>query len=279
MPSSLVLIGVLLLGGSPGVQSDCKQVAPVPLDGKWARSPQQTQAVVLIHGFYYHLTDKSVAKPGYRPWQGADAPLVKELAKNADVYSFAYGQNATIDAIAKDSKLGDDIAQLRKLGYKDIVLIGHSAGGLIARHFVEDNPDSGVTKVLQVCAPNGGSPLAGSAGLPKSQKIFVECLTEECRKQCMKDREKKLVPAKVQFVCVIARSEAGSKTDGVVPCVNQWTADLQTQGIPAICVVCGHREAVRDAKIAETLASVLRDKNERWSAERVEKARKDILGK
>src|SRR5438034_10710821 len=106
MPSSILLCSLLLVGGAPSVHSICQQAAPVPVDGKWARSPKQTQAVVLIHGFYYRFTDRSVAKPDLRPWQSADGPLVKELAKNADVFVFAYGQNASLDTIVKESKLG-----------------------------------------------------------------------------------------------------------------------------------------------------------------------------
>jgi hypothetical protein len=46
-----------------------------------------------------------------------------------------------------------------------------------------------------------------------------------------------------------------------------------------VCVVCGHREVVRDAKLAETLAGLVRDKQERWPAERLAKAKKEIFGK
>jgi pimeloyl-ACP methyl ester carboxylesterase len=279
MLSSLTLVCALLVGG-PAVESICQSATAqpiVPLDGKWTRKPDQTQAVVLIHGFHIHLTDKNVPKPALRPWQHYDSPLVKELAKTSDVFVFAYGQNGSIDTIVKESKLRDNIALLRKLGYKDIILVGHSAGGLIARHFVEDNPDSGVTKVVQVCAPNGGTPLAG-ARVPKSQRVFVECLTEASRKQCMKDRENKLVPPKVQFICIVAKSEAKAATDGIVPCVCQWTADLQKQGIPAYGFVSGHREMVHSAKYAEALANLIRDKHDRWNAERVEKAKKELFG-
>ena len=79
-------------------------------------------------------------------WQKADSPLVKELARNADVFAFAYGQNP-LDTILRHSKLGENIAAIRKLGYSEVILVGHSAGGLIARQFVEDNSQAGVTKV------------------------------------------------------------------------------------------------------------------------------------
>src|ERR1035438_4804334 len=156
MLCTLTLFCTLALAGAPALESTCQQVAPAPVDGKWVRSPMQKRAVVLIHGYYFHFKDKNVPKAQPRPWQAADSSLVKELAKSSDVFVFAYGQNASVDTIVKQSKLSESVAQLRKLGYREIVLVGHSAGGLIARHFVEDHPDSGVTRVVQVCAPNAG---------------------------------------------------------------------------------------------------------------------------
>jgi pimeloyl-ACP methyl ester carboxylesterase len=278
MTFSLTLFCTLTLAGSPAVESTCHQVAPLSTGAKWTRSADQTQAIVLIHGFYLHFKDKSVPKAALRPWQHADSALVKELGKSADVFVFAYGQNAPVDIIVKNSQLRDNIAQLRKLGYKEIVLVGHSAGGLIARHFVEDHPDAGVTKVVQVCAPNAGSPLATLQGL-KSQQPFLRCLSEDGRKECLKDRATKLIPDKIQFVCVVARSDGDSVTDGVVPCLSQWTADLQKQCVPVVGVICGHRDVVRDGKMAKTLADVIREPHPRWTAERVEKAKKEIFAK
>src|SRR5207247_1995436 len=122
------------------------------------------------------------------------------------------------------------------------------------------------------------SPLA-DVRVAKSQKVFVECLTEECRQKCLKERANKLIPKNIQFICVISRTDEKSTTDGVVPCLCQWTADLHKQGIPAILVTGGHRDTVRDAKLAVTLARLVHDNQERWSADRVEQAKKDIFGK
>ena len=98
MLSSLTLFCTLTFGG-PVVESTCQQVAPVPIDAKWTRSADQTQAIVLIHGFYFHFKDKNVTKAVPRPWQHTDSPLVKELGKSADVFVFAYGQNASVEGI------------------------------------------------------------------------------------------------------------------------------------------------------------------------------------
>lgn len=276
MLSAFTLACTLAVGGGPAVESFCQQAFTGPAD-KWTRTPKQTQAVVLLHGFHYHFLDKNVPKAELRPWQKANSPIIKELSKNADVYVFAYGQNAPLDTIVKESKLSPTVAELRKMGYTDVVLMGHSAGGLIARHFVEDNPKAGVTKVVQICAPNGGSPLA-TLTAPKSQKIFMECLSIDHRKKCMEDRAEKKIPENVQFLCIIAR-EKNKDTDGVVPCLHQWTADLQKQGIPALSVIGGHREVVREPKLIDALSAAMRDKHERWPAARVEQARKEIFGK
>lgn len=276
MLSKLTLTCALALGGNGSVESICLQAAPA--NEKWTRSPNRTQAVLLIHGFHYHLTNASVPKAEFRPWQKNDSPLVKELGKTSDVYTFAYGQNVPLDTIVKDSRLRHYVADLKKLGYSDIALVGHSAGGLIARHFIEDHPDCGVTKVIQVAAPNGGSPLAGVAG-PKSQKPFLECLTTAHRQKCLEARAEKKIPVNVEFICVVAKQTKTATTDSIVPCNCQWTPDLHKQGIPAICVIGNHREVVREAKLAETLATLVREKQPRWSIAEIDKAKKEIFGK
>jgi len=273
---TVALLLTLAFPGPPAVESICLQIAPA--NAVWTRSANRTQAILLIHGYHYHFSSKNVPKAELRPWQKAESPFVKELGKTADVFSFGYGQNVELETIVKESKLASTIASLRKLGYTDIILIGHSAGGLIARQFVEDNPDAGVTRVVQVCAPNGGSPLAGGIGT-KSQAAFLDCLSVDGRKKCLEMRAEKRIPEKVQFVCVIARTEKTTDSDGVVPCKSQWTPDLQKQGIPAVGVIGSHREVVHEARVAETLVGLLREKQTRWSPERIDQAKKEFLTK
>jgi pimeloyl-ACP methyl ester carboxylesterase len=273
----LALAGVLLAPAAPKVESKFEQVAPAP-GGEPARTPGRARAVVLIHGYRLHLRDGSVSRPELRPWQRPGSALVKELADDADVFAFAYGQNVCLTDVIERSRLAEKVALLRKLGYREIVLLGHSAGGLVARQFVEDHPTAGVTKVVQVCSPNGGC-FSATLTVPHSQEAFVRCLTVKGREQCLKERAGVKVPEGVQFVCFVGQGVGNVGGDGVVSCRCQWPADLQKQGIPAVARTVGHREAVRSPTSAHALAELVRKDQPRWRPERVQKARKEILGK
>jgi pimeloyl-ACP methyl ester carboxylesterase len=259
MLTTLSLLCALLAPDAPTVKSLSEQVAPRPADGRWVRRPDQKRAVVLIHGFHFHLREESVRKAELRPWQLPNSTLVKELARDADVFAFAYGQNASLKTIAAQPALG------------------HSAGGLIARQFVEDHPDAGVTKVIQVCSPNEGSPLA-DVQVAEAQRAFLESLTAAARRRSLKERADVHIPKGVQFVCVVATRDRTRTTDGVVPCASQWSADLRDQGVPARLLTASHREAVRGSPGAKLVAKLVQEEQPRWKPEQVRAALKEILG-
>src|SRR4051812_34418268 len=119
MLPSLSLLCVLTLLTAPPVESKFEQVAPETVAGHVRRSPDQTRAVVLIHGFHF-CSAPGVPRAEFRPWQKPEAPLVRELAREADVFAFAYGQDAPLSKIAERSRLAEDIARLREAGYRDI---------------------------------------------------------------------------------------------------------------------------------------------------------------
>jgi pimeloyl-ACP methyl ester carboxylesterase len=276
MWTSLPLLCALLLPETPAVESSFAQIAPVPPGGRPTRSPGQTRAVVLIHGFTIHLGERAVPRAILHGWQRPQSLLVRELAEDADVFAFAYGQNVSLEDVVKKGGLGGAVRQLRQLGYRDLVLVGHSAGGLIARQFVEDHPEAGVTKVVQVCSPNGGSP-AAAAGVARSQRVFLDCLTIDGRQRCLKARADIAIPPGVQFVCVVGTGDDTGGGDGVVSCPCQWTADLQRQGIPAVALPVAHYEAMRTLRGAEGLAEVVRRDQFRWCPDRVREARVEVL--
>jgi len=239
------------------------------------------RAVVLINGFSPHpFSSEAAAKPESAGWQSADGTLGAALAPHADLFAFRYSQNAPVDEIPRAKNKGgmtlaDFVAQLKGSGYKEIVLVGFSAGGVLARLFVEDHPDAGVTKVIQVCPPNAGSGW-GSAGFAvrETQEPFVTSLSKEVRQKATETRAKK-IPESAEFVVVVGNG--GGTGDSVVTCESQWPRDLQAQGIPAEGVSVLHFQAMRTTKAAAKIAELVSTRQPRWTEEQVAKARAQLL--
>jgi pimeloyl-ACP methyl ester carboxylesterase len=278
MTAGPVLLWACLAVGAEPVEVQFVQVAPQERPaGEWRRSPGERRAVVLIQGLMPHPFNKdNVARPTLRDWQKPGSPLVKRLAADADVYAFAYGQTVAVDEIAGHPALWGGTLRLREMGYREVVAVGYSAGGVIARRLVEDYPDAGVTKVVQVCAPNAGSGWAKLSAVRKSQKPFLESLTKEERRRELRSRLDVSIPDGVEFVCVVG---TGAWTgDGVVSSRSQWSPDLQAQGIPAVAVPTDHLSMVRSAAGDEAIAELVRTPQPRWSPARVAAVRKALLG-
>jgi pimeloyl-ACP methyl ester carboxylesterase len=212
-------------------------------------------------------------------WEEPSSPLVRRLAQDSDVYAFSYGQNVPVDDVAAAPELASGVRRLRAMGYEQVVLIGYSAGGVVARQFVEDEPDGGgVTKVIQVCAPNGGSSWGKlSAAVSKSQGVFLQSLTKEARQVAVTNRAGKEIPPAVEFVCLVG--SLGVIGDGLVRCDCQWTRDLQQQGVPAVVVFTQHTGAMVSPVLAIRVAELVRDPQPRWDAFQVEAARRKLFGK
>jgi pimeloyl-ACP methyl ester carboxylesterase len=283
------------------LQTESAQVAPAYREaGQFRRSADRHRAVVLIHGFKPHpFSDKEVFKAECHSWQRTGCELVTALGRHADVYRFAYGQNATVSQIAKSEGLADLVRWLKALEYREIVLVGHSTGGIVAREFVEDNPQAGVTKVVQVCAPNAGTAIArANFGVRKSQEVLLESLTREAREKALRERADRTIPAHIEFVCVVCQltvdvefkeavrvgrlefelnGSAGINGDGVVATNSQWSEDLQKQGIPAVVLPVWHNAVMRCPSGVEKIAELVREKQPRWSAEKVAEQKPVIL--
>jgi pimeloyl-ACP methyl ester carboxylesterase len=278
---------LLFLAAANPLETQFAQVGPVPADGKtFTRTAGQKRAVVLIHGFKPHpFSNGNAQKADWHSWQKADSGMVKSLAKDSDVYAFAYSQNDAVEKIAALPDLKENIDRLKQLGYEQVVLVGHSAGGVVARLFVEDHPDAPVTKVVQVCAPNAGTRWGkGSFGVGKSQEPFVESLTHESRQRALKERADKTIPQRVEFVCVVCQLQSDSDEskdsagDGVVSCASQWSEDLQRQNIPAVCLPCWHLSVMRCRPGEEKIAELVREKQPRWTPDKVAAEKVTILG-
>jgi pimeloyl-ACP methyl ester carboxylesterase len=277
MPTILAAVA-LLLPAAPPFESFFVQVAPpIKAGDPLRRSADQHRAVILLHGLFIHPFSKTnVGRAVLHGWQKPDSVFVRRVAEEADVFSFAYSQTLPADEVAQRPDLAEYIAQVRKLGYHEIILLGHSAGGLIARVFVEDHPEAGVTKVIQVCTPNGGSGWATIQAVRANQLDFLDSLTKAARRRAGKERATRGIPPGVEFVCIVG---TGTVTgDGLVQLRCQWPEDLQMQGIPAVALAATHWAAVRTNRGAELAARLVREHQPRWGPDELAVARKRLLG-
>lgn len=278
----LSLFAAALCAAEPvEVATELWQVAPDRGNKPWVvptEKSEKTRAVVLIPGLFIHAVRPSKAEiPDRRPWQEPKSELVKALAPDFDVFAFGYSQTVAVDEVAKSRSLKDAVAQLRKAGYKEIVLIGHSAGGVIARQFAEANPDAGVTKVIAVAAPFAGVELANlKVGYPKVQAPFVQSLAPNVRTEAVKAN--KCVPCGgVPLACVVCKLKLVD-TDGLVSTRSQWPDDLQKAGVPIVTSSASHFMVMANPTAAKAIAELAREKLSRWSSDETDTARKVIYG-
>jgi pimeloyl-ACP methyl ester carboxylesterase len=279
MGSWVAIVSLLFIADVQPAETRFVQVAPPQAaDSIIFHSVGQKRAVVLIQGLHLHLMrHQNAVRADLRSWQQPGSVLVKTLAHDADVFAFTYGQSMPVTDVADLPALGENIKRLRKAGYREIVLVGFSAGGLVARQFVEDNPEGGVNRVVQVCAPNAGSPMARlRVGVGAVQKPFVVSLTSQSRVQFMEDRRDRRIPPAVDFVCVVGNGLVYS--DGLVSTRSQWPDDLQTQGVPAVPFSVEHWHALASEKSAKVIAELVREHQPRWTTGEVAAMRKRLWG-
>jgi pimeloyl-ACP methyl ester carboxylesterase len=297
MTGTLALLFPALLAAPSGPDTRFAQLAPAYREGAAVRrSVAQPRAVLLVHGLRLHpFSGRGAARADWHSWQRPDSLLVRTLAVEADVFAFAYSQDVPLETIAEARALHEGVWRLRELGYREIVLVGHSAGGLVARQFAEDYPQAGVTRVIQVCAPNGGSGWARARmAVRKNQGPFLTSLTRKDRQEALRERAEKRIPADVEFVCVVglrsipllapgeprANGARGvlPPGDGLVSAACQWTPDLQEQGIPAVPLAAGHSSVLHTQEGIDTIARLVRQRIGRWDEVAVAAARVRILG-
>ncbi len=256
------------------------QAAPLgqPGDAIQRRTPI-TRAVVLIHGLQPHpFNSTSPTRPAFSGWERHDSTLVKALADDSDVFAVGYAQTRPVDEIAESPALCGLIDALHAAGYKEVVLVGHSAGGLIARYYVENRQGGGgVTKVIQMCSPNDGSSWARlTPGVRASQERFLASLTRAGRQESAVGRAGRIVPANVEMVCVVSTFVAAG--DGVVRADSQWPPDLQAQGVRAVAVGVLHSSVPFSKSVAKVVAELVREPQPRWDAAATATARTKVLG-
>jgi triacylglycerol esterase/lipase EstA (alpha/beta hydrolase family) len=283
MVSVSLLFGAWLVAAMPAVETRFEQLAPAnataaDTDAVPRRRPDMRRAVILLHGLRPQpVSADAAARAQPSTWEKPQGPIVKALSPSADVYAFHYAQTVALDEVARLPALAGAVKSLRAAGYEEVVLVGYSAGGVIARIFVEDTPNSGVTKVVQVCAPNAGSDWTVlSKGVRAVQVPFVRSLTREDRVAAAKARAGKSIPPQVEFVCIV--TAMNWLNDGVVRRDAQWTPELQAQGVPAELVFSAHVGAMYSNRMANRIAELVTTPQPRWSHERIVAARPKVLG-
>jgi pimeloyl-ACP methyl ester carboxylesterase len=241
------------------IRTRFEQVYPETEIGIFRRSPGQNRAVILIHGLRIApFRGAVIAQPHLHGWQKKNSTLVRHLAASADVFAFAYSQNVGVEEIARANDLAAGVDCVRMLGYTQIVLLGHSAGGLIAREFVEDHPLSGITKVVQVCSPNTGASSAKlESAIPRQQRDFLQSLTKASRSRVLLERAGKTIPENVAFVCVVGCG--GVIGDGIVSTSSQWPRDLQAQRVRAIVLFTNHFTVMRTPRDIRRIVKLMEE--------------------
>jgi len=253
------------------------QVAPDRPTPPWI-ALRKERAVILVHGLRIHPLRPNLAARAQRyEWQEPKSDLVKALSREADVFAFGYAQTVALDEVPHSPGFRQAVADVRAMGYREIVLVGHSAGGVICRLFVENYPDAGVTKVIQTSAPNAGTELATSFknGYPRVQAPFIQSLAPSARLEAFRTSRKLLDP-KIEMACVVCKVKR-IEGDIMVPLASQWPDELQQQGIPAALLAMNHFEVMGSSAGAKLLADLVREKLARWSPEQVEQARKVLF--
>jgi pimeloyl-ACP methyl ester carboxylesterase len=240
---------------------------------------EKDRAVILIHGLVPRPVQvRKAAIPEPHSWQKRDSVMVKQLAPDFDVYGFSYAQTLPVDFVCHSCGLLNAVKRVKAAGYKEVVLVGHSAGGVVAYQFAEQFPDAGMTRVVVVAAPLHGTGLAKipTVGLASTQVPFIRSLSPACRKeQCEKCG--RAIPESLEVCCVVCKLPRLA-SDTIVPAESQWPDLAQRQGIPAVLLEVNHFDGVRSARGAEKVAELAKGKLTRWTPDEVEQARKALFG-
>ncbi len=248
----------------PSVDILFQQVHPAASDTP-VRSDEVRQAIVLVHGYFPAYSYASAHNARLHGWQKPGSKLVESLGAHGDVYSVGYGQDAPVGEIARQAELGHAIEALDAAGYDEVTLVGHSAGGLLARIFVEEHPTSGVDRVVQVCPANGGAGLSTFYRVNlQPQEAFVASMTWAER------ASSKAFPGDVELVSVVC--EGGGIGDGVLSDTAQWPPDLRAQGVPMVRLASSHFTPIRSSGGITLITELATTSSPRWTQEEVEAA-------
>ncbi len=266
------LVSLVCLAVAPGqeaaVQDHFIQVAPShSAEQPVTRSAGQNRAVVLIQ----ELGPNKKGNLEWHSYQRAGSPLIKQLASQADVFALGYEETTAVTEIARSPAFRQRVQLLRDQGYTEIVLVGFGTGGLVARQFVEDVPDAGVTKVIQVGCPNLGL----RVGVGKDD--FHKSLSRQPRHEFFKERLDTTIPEAVQFVCVVdtgwVENLALMKGEEWTM-ATQWPQNLQNQGIPARVLTTKYLWSSFSDEGARLITELVKENLPRWNKKEVDAMRR-----
>jgi len=279
MVTGLITVTAFLFSLGVDVPVEVWQVAP-DLKGKPIRAElrkTKTRAVVLIPGLKLHPVRPALAaRPEMHKWQQPRGELVRALAEDFDVFALGYAQTVPVDVVARAPALRAAVELLEKADYREIILIGHSAGGVLARLFVATYPKTGVTKVITTASPHAGALLARLPfGYPKIQAPFVQSLTPEARQAMARPVD--VDPNQpIEMVCVVARLPR-LFSDGLVDVDSQWPPECRAAGVPVVVVEINHFEVLMQPASVHVVARLAREKLRRWTPQEVEQAARLLL--
>ncbi len=275
MTPSLPFVVAVFCAPAAELSTELWQVAPERKGINAVNPPRsKDRAVLLIPGLRINpFRPAAATRPEIREYQQSSSELVRTLAKDSDVFAFGYAQTVSLDAVAHSPGLRASVAQIKNAGYQEIVLVGHSAGGVIARIFAESYPGSGVTKVVTVAAPHSGSEVANlKLGYPRVQAAFVESLSPDARAQAHRGK----LDDNLQIACVVCKVKR-IEADGMVRLTSQWPEECRKAGVPAVLVLTDHWHAMLAPASIKVIGELAKEKLTRWSPDEVEKAQKVLF--
>jgi len=188
---------------------------------------------------------------------------VKALSPDADVYA-STSPDSALDEVARMPALAQAIRSLRAAGYDEVALAVISAGGVIARYFVEDVLNSGVTKVCK-SAPRMPDRKTVLCRASARCSAFCSFIGRRSSQRGAKTRGRQTIPPQVEFVCIVAAMNWIG--DGVVHRDAQGRRDLQAKGCRPILFM-PHVGAMYSSQMANRIAELVKTPQPRWSHER-----------
>ena len=147
------------------------------VDGATTSDPAKTP-LILIHGWQPGMRHCSIGAPPFSSffpeksdWSSLIAGIPSSLLSYYEVWIARYPTFQHIDRSASD--LAADISQF--LPNRNVVIVAHSMGGLVAGRYMVAHPENKVTRLITLATPWLGSPLAEPGFGTYRQGAFQGC--------------------------------------------------------------------------------------------------------